>query len=265
MSFRTLVFLSILYALVACGGGSESEPNPTPSPPSGGNNEPPFGGTIFVNSDIITESDPTTFVSLTSLGIEPRLMFDRRENRFITVDVFLFNALYDNSNSVEVQVNIEFETESQAQQEALFYATEIGRLPEILRKDLETVWIHKGVELFGGGNNNILIHTGQTPNYIADNILEEVLIHEAAHTSLDAEHAQSTGWLNAQNLDNHFISDYARDNPAREDIAESFLLYIAVKYKADRIPNSLNQTINDTIPNRIDYFDSQGFNVYPIN
>ena len=73
------------------------------------------------------------------------------------------------------------ENEEQARVEADFYAKEIGRLPVVLRKDLETVWIHQGVELFGGGNNNILIHTGQSVNYINDGILEETLVHEAAH------------------------------------------------------------------------------------
>ena len=70
------------------------------------------------------------------------------------------------------------------------YGEEIGRLPTALRKDVETVWIHKGVELFGGGNNNLLIHTGQAVDYIYEGILEEVLVHEAAHTSLDTYHAR---------------------------------------------------------------------------
>ena len=61
------------------------------------------------------------------------------------------------------------------------------------------------------------------------------------------------------------LSDYARDNPIREDIAESYLPYLAIRYRSDRISESLKKTIEDAIPNRIKYFDEQNFNMYPIN
>ena len=150
-------------------------------------------------------------------------------------------------------------------EEAQFYGIEIGRLPTDLRQDLETVWIHMGVELFGGGNNNILIHTGQSINYINDGILEETLVHEASHTSLDAYHASSPEWIAAQNLDNEFISQYAQDNPTSEDIAESFLTWLAIRYRLDRISTEMYSTIIEAIPNRIEYFDNQSFNMFPIN
>ena len=60
---------------------------------------------------------------------------------------------------------------------------------------METVWIHRGVEPFGGGNFNILIHTGQAAEYVAAGILEETLVHEAVHSSLDGTHAAAAGWL----------------------------------------------------------------------
>jgi len=149
-------------------------------------------------------------------------MYDRRVNNWITVNAFLFDTYFTDSLYCEVQVNPEFSSVGAALQEAEFYANEIGRLPTILRLELETVWIHMGQELFGGGNNNILIHTGQSVNYINNGILEETLVHEASHTSLDAYHASSQGWVNAQNLDAGFISQYAQDYPTTEDIAGSF-------------------------------------------
>lgn len=50
-------------------------------------------------------------------------------------------------------------------------------------------------------------------------------------------------------------SDYARDHPGREDIAESFLPYLAVRYRSARISRSYEGTIVETMPNRIAYFD----------
>jgi hypothetical protein len=225
---------------------------------------PPFSGTIFIDPDIITGSDPTTFLSAVYAGQGLRLMFDRRVNAFITVNAYLFNASFSDGLAAEIQVNPEFGSSAAALAEAQKYAPVIGRLPTALRLDIKNVWIHKGTELFGGGNNSLLIHTGQADLYMADGILEETFVHEAAHTSLDAAHASAPGWLAAQAADDNFISTYAQENPLREDIAESILPYLAVKYKSDRISQSLADTILQTIPNRIAYFDNQAFNWYPM-
>jgi len=225
---------------------------------------PPFVGTIFVGPDIITSSDTTTFQSLSSSGQGTRTMFDRRVNGWITVDAYLFDATFDDGLSAKIQVNPEFGS-SAAFAEAQKYGRVIGQLPTALRVDLQTVWIHKGVQPFGGGNNHLLIHTGQSELYENDGILEEAFVHEASHTSLDAEHASSAGWLAAQTADGVFISSYARDNPDSEDIAESFLLYLAVRHRSDRISQSIEDMILQTMPNRIAYFDEQSFDMRPIS
>ena len=229
-----------------------------------GQNIPPYSGTIFIDGDIITEDDSSTFVSAPYIGEGMRTMYDRRLNDWITVNAYLFDASFNDQLTCEIQVNPEFATIDNASIEAEKYGKEIGRLPTCLRNDVETVWIHQGTEPFGGGNNNILIHTGQAINYINSGILEETLVHEASHTSLDLYHSSSAGWLNAQTQDNHFISTYAQDHPEREDIAESFLVYLAIQHRSDRISDNTYQTIVQTIPNRIEYFNSQGFDMYPI-
>jgi hypothetical protein len=225
---------------------------------------PPFGGTIFLDPDIITPDDPTSFESITPQGAESRVMFDRRVNDWITVDAFLFLVTFDDGLSTEVQVNPEFENIELSLVEAEKYAIVIGRLPTSLRKEVETVWIHKGTQPFGGGNNNLLIHAGQAALYENDGILEETFVHEASHTSLDDIHKNSPGWLAAQEDDPTFISTYARDNPQREDIAETFLLYLAVTYRQDRISQELKETVLNTIPNRLEYFDNQTWELHPM-
>ena len=243
-----------LLLLTSCGGSEPTAPTDT---------EPPFFATNFIDPDIITPSDPTTFQSLLAAGQGSRIMFDRRVNGWITVDAYLFNASYDDGLTAEIQVNPEFGS-NRALVEAEKYAEVIGRLPTALRADVETVWIHKGTELFGGGNNNLLIHVGQADLYVADGILEETFVHEAAHTSLDADHASAPGWLAAQAADDRFISSYAQDFPSREDIAETFVPYLAIRYRSDRISQSLADRILAAIPNRIAYLDSQSFDVHPI-
>jgi hypothetical protein len=40
--------------------------------------------------------------------------------------------------------------------------------------------------------------------------------------------------------------------------------HIAVRYRRDRISESLRSTIEATMPNRIEYFDGLGLDMYPI-
>jgi hypothetical protein len=232
--------------------------------PQYGLSAPIISGTIFMDPDIITASDASTLTGLSYAGTGDRVMFDRRTNAFGFYTPHLFNASFADGLSTEIQVNPEFGSASAALAEATKYGAVIGQLPTALRVDVDTVWIHKGLELFGGGNNNILIHTGQADLYSADGILEEALVHEASHTSLDATHATAPGWLAAQALDADFISTYASEFPTREDIAESFLPYIAVRHRSDRISPALGDAILTTIPNRLSYFDDQAFNMFPL-
>jgi len=258
-TFKNVWIGFLIVLLITCSSDEEQDKRPKVQA------NPPFAGTIFLDPDIITAADKTTFVSLSYAGQAPRTMFDRRVDGWITVTPYLFNSTFDDGLAIEIQVNPEFLESDVAEIEALKYAEVIGRLPTALRMDVETVWIHKGTQPFGGGNNNILIHTGQSTLYENDGILEETLVHEASHTSLDAQHAASAGWVAAQESDGNFISTYARDFPAREDIAETFLLYMAIRYRSDRISESLEDKILETIPNRILYFDDQNLDMYPID
>ncbi|MEM9531447.1 MAG: hypothetical protein AAGA23_11040 [Pseudomonadota bacterium] len=233
--------------------------------PIGAQAQPPYSGTIFLDPDIITAAEPTEFVSLVAAGQGVRTMYDRRTASFNQVNALLFEATFAGGQIVEVQVNPEFGDPATAEAEALVYLPAIGQLPRSLRRDLETIWIHRGNKAFGGGNNNLLIHTGSfAEGYIRDGILAETFVHEASHTSLDADHAQHPNWLQAQRDDGEFISTYARDNPIREDIAETFLTWYAVRYAADRIPAGMKSTIENTIPNRLAYLDAQTFDLRPL-
>ena len=94
--------------------------------------------------------------------------------------------------------------------------------------------------------------------------MEEILVHEAAHSALDIAHKDSPGWRAAQAADGVFISEYARDHPDREDIAESFLPYLAVRYRPERLTDAERAVILTTIPNRLIYFDEQDSTCRPI-
>ena len=220
--------------------------------------DPPYAGTVWIDPDIITPSDPTALVSVTDAGRGQRRMFDRRVSDWIVVNAYLFMARFDDGLTTEIQVNPEFDSASTAMAEASKYGGLIGQLPTLLRTGVETVWIHKGNASLSGGNNNILIHVDDAEEAMARGYLEEGLVHEGVHASLDPTWmgiVTAVDWRAAPTADGNFISDYAREHPEREDIAESFLPYFAVRYLSARISRSYERTILETMSNRIAYFD----------
>lgn len=233
---------------------------------------PPFEGTAFIDPDILTSASPSSFVSLSYAGMGVRTMFDRRTNAFASYNVFLFNATYaDRAGTVEFQVNAEFGNHAVAHMEALLYAVIVGQTPRVLRERLLTVWMHRGDEAFGGGNDNLLIHVGNGDGlgiyadyYLAHGVMEEIVLHELSHTSLDPNHAAAPGWLAAQQADPEFLSTYARDNPTREDIAETFGPWLAVRCNRSALTPTMAATIEAAVPNRLAYFDARGFNLNPV-
>src|SRR5262249_793644 len=147
---------------------------------------------------------------------------------------YVFNAKFNDDLAAEIQVNPEFGS-SDAARQAKKYADVIGKLPTVLRTQVKTVSIHQGKEPFGGTPGNLLIYAGKdskAEEYEDAGILEEALVHEACHASLDEKHCKAEDWIAAQKADDAFISTYARDNPQTEDVAESFLCYLAVRYSA---------------------------------
>lgn len=226
--------------------------------------EPPYHGTIFIDGGLITGSDPTTYKQTKYLGRKRRSMFDRRTDGFIRPRAFVFKARYQGGAKVQIRVNPEFRRKGKAARQAAKYARVVGRLPGVLRAGVRTITIHRGDEDYGGGSHDLLIHVGRTRSYVRDRILEETLVHEAAHASLDPTHAGAAGWLDAQAADPTFISTYAHDNPTREDVAESFLPYLGIRYRRSRMSADDVRKIEEAIPNRIAYFDAQGFDMRPV-
>ena len=218
--------------------------------------EPPYSGTIFVDPDIITQRDESSFVGLEYRGLGTETAYDRRRGgAWVTDEFFIFDVAYHDKDGTRVRVNTEFSTPEKAEKEAIFYAEAVGRLPSILLRDLATITIHAGNEDYGGGNRDILIHTWRTRSYLADGILEETLFHEACHTSLDEYLYADPDWAEARHSDPEFISEYARDYPLREDVAESCLMAFAILNRPNRISSTTSRLISEAMPRRIAYFD----------
>ncbi len=102
------------------------------------------------------------------------------------------------------------------------------------------------------------LHTAQGEEYTAGGYLEEIFVHEGTHTSIDGDHGAAARWLEAQAAAGTFVSTYARDNPTREDVAETMVPYLAQRFRADRLAPGTVDTIRAAIPNRLRYLDCLG-------
>ena len=124
---------------------------------------------------------------------------------------------------------------------------------------VQVMWIHRGDENFSGWNPFVLIHTDYGNELKRNGFIEEILVHEAAHAALDEEHADASGWRLAQAADLTFVSTYAMEHPDREDIAETFPAWMAIRYLGDRIPTNMTNAIRNSIPYRLPVFGRSEF------
>ena len=225
---------------------------------------PPYGGTVFITPDVLGPSDPTSFRSVTFAGRGMRDFWDRPAEMWTTVNAYLFDVQFT-GRELEFQIHPEFGSREAARAEVDTYAPLLGRIPAVLLSRAKEVEISASNNVWqGNGSYGIFhIYTGQGREYIRDGFVEEVFLHEGGHLSLDLAHANSAGWRAAQEADGVFISDYARDFPEGEDIAESILPYFAVRYRPERLTEADRSAILAAIPNRLVYFDEQGFDMSP--
>ncbi len=217
--------------------------------------DPPFGGTIYAVPGLLNDSDPSTFDALAFEAVVQAEHFDHRPGAWVRQDFFRFRASFADGQVVTFDVNVEFADQRKAHQVARLYALILGQIPVILRQSVVTVVVHATGADWSAGSGEINIHHGNYEADLALGILEESMIHEGAHLALDALHERAPGWRRAQERDDAFISDYAATFPRTEDVAESFVTYLAMTSDPDRVPDTVRRQIAATIPARLAYFD----------
>ena len=203
--------------------------------------------------NLINKKDPSNFKKLRNLGIKKKLKtWDNRE-----YDAFVFRGVYEKSHNIEIRVHVNFKTKARSY--AMKYAKMAGQIPNFLRRYMRTITVFgPDPDAFGPAyawGNNITFHT----NYFQGGCGEEVLMHEAAHNTLD--YWSSTGqirkskWQKAAKADKFYITEYAKSKPNREDIAETIVPWVAVRCKSDRLKKDEYKKIVEGIPNRLKVLD----------
>ena len=212
--------------------------------------DPPYSGTVFLDPDIFTPDDPTSFIDV-------EITSDQAE-----IEQYDYIATFSDTPNVELST-FEFSSESLAREVALKVAKGLGSLPASLKQSVKNILIHQGD---GRANANISLGTitlhASSSNFV--NYLEELLAHEAAHISLDNRFRRNSDWQYAQTVDPTFISTYAQSRSGTEDIAESVVPYLAYRYRPQRISKADYAAILRTMPARIAFFDRELGNLAPV-
>ena len=184
--------------------------------------------------------------------------------------IHLFSARYSDGKTIQVCVNREhFPVYTDAHRWSELFSDMLGRMPQALRKCLDVLEVHD-TGGFGAANQTgtrTRIHADASywdedqdadRGWHARSYVEEIVVHELGHTcerTVYGDPGTVSKWREAVRADGAFISDYAELHPLREDMAESVLSWLAVRYRWERVDQEYIDTVHNTIPNRLAWFD----------
>lgn len=187
--------------------------------------------------DLIRPGDPAASYCLADLGIGPGEFYDKDADVLVFPEsTSFFEARFDDGSTVEIRIHPEL-VDNNGSAQADRIAQPIALLPVELRSRIERVGFLPGESTAqaDGGGEGIHVYSGNVMVRENAQRFEETIFHESVHTSLDDELRETDGWRTAQQSDPGFLTAYAADNPATEDLAETALYAWALTHYPERI------------------------------
>ena len=219
--------------------------------------------------DILKASDESVFDTSSYKNLATALMWDRTANNgngaWTEPLSWIYTIRYQDNVTAEVRVRQIDYTKTEANEAVSRYSDYLGRLPFVLRNGIKLINIMTAEANFGGNNwnNSIDIYEGTlSETLLRDGNMEEMLLHEGTHAALD--YLYNENWIVERNKDAKFISKYAYENPNREDISETFAVWLAVRNIENRLSADDYTKVTEGLSNRIAYLNSLNFNISPI-
>jgi len=223
----------------------------------------PSSDPLFVNSivstdiDFITATDNDMLENVSFVGLEDKEMPSSLTEELFDQDTYVFNTTYTDGTSVEIWAHSSFGSEAAAQEYVNKLAPRLGKLPNVMRAPLDHVVLHNGdagayAESLG---HFFMIYSENMDVRISNNDLEETVFHESVHASLDEDHLLSIDWLQAQVVDQNFITEYAQNFPDKEDMAESALFVYTMMTHPGRLSSDIEEWVTTHIPFKKAYIE----------
>ena len=132
-----------------------------------------------------------------------------------------------------------------------------GTSPHSLRLGTSVIAINKDQTGLNAGSRVITVHQANFKGDNRDGFSEEAWIHENAHLAYDYWVYEEKLWKEAVTRDKKYISDYAKNNPDSEEVAESFGAWWA--YDSRRLQQDDVEKIAERIPARLGFFHDLNF------
>lgn len=224
---------------------------------------------------LIIASDPTIFSGLIYHGLQ-----DVHEHRYITVgptDMYQAHVYtLQMTNGLEMPLTVDaFFSESRVYEFAHRYGRVIGQMPiqfierlvsfsvitsqpgKVCHSSRTKQWcVERRDELFHGVVEELMLHTlshnfldWNDPNRAVHNIFDASIIHEHEGTLNRKE------WEQAASQDNFYLTKYAETHQGVEDIAESIMGYLAVKWRPERFDPIFIEYLKQNMANRFTLLD----------
>jgi hypothetical protein len=222
--------------------------------------EPLFENSVVSNDiDFLVASDPAVPACLHFVGLSVQEMPGALDtDELMASDVYQFNVTFLDDSEVGIWVHPSVGSRVEAERLAGLLLGPLGRLPSIMRQRLSHVVVHSGYHAAFGEHlgHFFVVYADNIQSRIDTHDLEETVFHESVHATLDADWAQSAEWLEAQQADGQFVTDYAAEKPAGEDLAETALFALTYLRHRDRLPPEVVNGLETMIPARLAFFET---------
>lgn len=211
---------------------------------------------VSTDIDFITSEDLNTFTNIQYLGQETKEMPDQRNDVLIDNATYTFRAFFNTSDTVDIWVHSSFLSQDEAQKYAQMVVDPLGKLPQVMRKDLDHVVIHKGDETaFGESEGHFFVlYSENMITRINNHDLEETVFHESVHATLESIYKDDPKWISAQKNDNCYITKYGALKPALEDLPETAIFAYTMIIHAGRLSTDIEEWITTNNSNKLLFF-----------
>ena len=191
--------------------------------------------------DFITPNDASTFVNA-YYDEYTTYWHTNDDNKWEMEDVWMFQMDLGHTT-----IKAPFrDTGEYTAAEAFFWTNTfgkiLGQMPAFMLQDLDAIYFHDEPGGFSAQSGAIGINTHDLRAYFQHEYVEEVMLHELAHASIQREvlahesvyRGQMTNWWDHfAALDGDYVGEYAKTNRF-EDLASSVPVWLFNKFRPDR-------------------------------
>lgn len=226
--------------------------------------DPPYDGTVYIDKNWITPSDPSIYIGKSYVGEDTFTWFDFRNEQWTDSSAYSYELSYEHGIKVTASIHTD-NAQDQIDDYLDAWAFILGQAPARLLQGLGEFQVvpskvgGEGLKANGSTNPTHVVLYANNPKQrldeeLAGEFVEEAIVHEIGHAVfyLRQENAE---WTDAQTTDPCFISTYARGAPVFEDIPETLMPYLMLRLMPERVSESDSTSINQCIQGRSEVLD----------